>query len=189
VFSNYLVPRWRLSAVLLVGVVGCGESRSVDDLYTIDRKALVPAGGVVTVNRKPVEHAILTFLPPTGPTLGYAETDKDGKYQLMTMGSPGVLPGDYKVAISYFVSDEGEPQSKVARLSKLPGPGMRTAKERLALEYSDLGRTKLLAKVGAQGGTFDFDVSAEVPIAAAKPAETKAHEPKPADPKTPAEKE
>jgi hypothetical protein len=106
------------------------------------------------------------------------------------------------VSISYLVSDKGEPQPISARVAQLQGHGMLTAKEQLPREYSDLGRTKLSAKVGPQGGEFIFDVPASIPPEAEKaagegkptepeksrekktgeesPAETKAAEKKPA---------
>jgi hypothetical protein len=43
----------------------------------------------------------------------------------------------------------------------------------------------LSAKVGTQGGRFDFDVPASIPPVEDKPAEKKADDAKPADTKTP----
>jgi hypothetical protein len=187
--------RGALWAFLLHGVVGCAQSEPVDDrLRAMDPAALVPAGGVVTVNGKPVEMLVITFLPPSGPALGTAETDKDGKYELASMGGPGVLPGEYKVAISYVVSDKGEPQGMAARGSRPQVPGMKNAKEKLPPEYADLGRSKLSATVGSKGGTFNFDVAAPEFGSSGKPAEkkveaklagtTKGEEPKPTDKNT-----
>jgi hypothetical protein len=177
--SIHLWRRLRPWAVLLCCVVGCGMSEPVDDrLRVLDPHALVPAGGVVTVNGKPLASLVITFLPPTGAGLAGAETDKDGKYQLSSIGGPGVLPGEYKVAISYLISDKGEPQGMATRTSNIRGPGMLSAKEQLPADYADLGRTKLSAIVGAAGGQFDFDVPASIPPAAEKPAEKKADESK-----------
>jgi len=202
VSSINLWRRWRPWGVLLVGVVGCSPSEPIDDrLVAANPKALVPASGVVTINGKPRATVLVTFLPAHGPALGVAETDQDGKYEMESMGGPGVLPGEYKVSISYLLSDKGEPQSQGDRNSQVQGPGMLTAKEQLPREYSDLSRTKLSVKVGPQGGHFDFDVPASIPseeIQAAekkaaegkspekeKAGEKKAGEGKPAEPKTP----
>jgi hypothetical protein len=105
--------------------------------------------------------------------VGSAQTNPDGKYELSSMGGPGVLPGEYKVGLSYMVSDKGEPQGLGVRIAQVQPPGMLTAKEQLPPEYSDLGRTKLSAKVGPQGGEFDFDVPASLPFEAKKAAEQK----------------
>jgi hypothetical protein len=190
VYPSNLLRRLRLWAVLLAGVAGCGGSEPVDErLAALDPKALVPAGGVVTVNGKPVATLVITFLPPSGPALGTAETDKDGKYQLSSMGGPGVLPGDYKVAISYMVSDKGEPQGMAARSSLVQRSGMLSAKEQLPAEYADLGRSKLSANVGPQGGQFNFGVEATIPAVEEKPAEKRAEEAKSAETKTTDKKE
>jgi hypothetical protein len=173
VFPNHRSVRWRLWVVLVVGVAGCGKPAPVvdDRLRALDPSQLVPAGGVVTINGKPLQTVVITFLPPNGPALGTAETDKNGKYELRSMGGPGVLPGEYKVAISYLVSDQGEVQGMGARNSMIQGLGMMSAKEQLPPEYADLGRSKLSVTVGPRGGTFDYDVPAAIPTANAKAGE------------------
>ena len=88
---------------------------------------------------------------------GVGETDEEGKYTLESYGTPGMLPGEYKVAISYLVSAEGEPQGPGPRSAMTQPPSMFTPR-RLPDEYSNLGRTKLTATVGPKGGTFDFDI-------------------------------
>jgi hypothetical protein len=175
-------PR-RLWTMLLVGVVGCSRSEPVDDrLAASDPTALVPVSGVVTFNGKPRATVVITFLPAHGPALAVSETDQDGKYVLESMGGPGALPGEYKVGISYLVSDKGEPQGIGPRNSLVQGPGMLSAKELVPREY-DLGRTKLTAKVGPKGDRFDFNLPVDIPDVALKTAEKKAAEGKPAEEK------
>jgi hypothetical protein len=177
--------RWRLWAVLLVGVVGCAPSEPADDrLAAVTPEAMVPVSGVVTANGKPVDTVVITFLPPNGPGVGTGETDKDGKYTLSSVGGPGILPGDYKVAISYLVSDTGEPQGLRPRSSMAQPPGMRTAKEQIPPEYSDLGRTKLTARVDLKGGHFDFDVPISISATEPKPPGKKVEDAKPDEAKT-----
>jgi hypothetical protein len=100
------------------------------------------------------------------------ETDKDGKYELESYGGKeGAPAGHYKVAVSYLVSPQGDPQGLSARSSLAPSPETTTATERLPKEYSDLGRTKLSADVGLEGGTFNFDIDApQDPASAGKSA-------------------
>jgi hypothetical protein len=169
---------WRLWVLLLAaGASGCAPVEPEDDrLRSFEPGALVPAGGVVTVNGKPVETLVVTFLPPNGPALGTAETDQDGKYELKSMAGPGVLPGQYTVAISYLESEAGEPQGLDARASLNQSAAMLSAKEKLPAEYADLGRSKLSATVGPEGGKFNFDVVAPSFAPKDKPVEKKVKE-------------
>jgi hypothetical protein len=162
--SITMTRRWLAPAVALAAALGC--TRASDDGRP-DFSKLVPVDGVVTLNGQPLAGAVVTFLPPRwGPGVG--ETDRDGKYTLKNAGHKGTPPGDYKVAISYLVSADGEPQGLGPRSGLVLPPSMLTATERLPREYSDLGRTKLTAKVGDRGGAFNFDVTAEVEVGATK---------------------
>jgi hypothetical protein len=136
-----------------------------------DLVKLMPVSGVVTLNHKPLSGAVVVFMPESGPT-SVGETDKDGRYELESYGRKGGAPvGDYKVAVSYLVSADGEPQGLAARSSFSPTPGMTSAKEQLPKEYSDLGRTKTTAKVVSPGGTFDFEIDAPDVSADVKPTD------------------
>jgi hypothetical protein len=154
-----------LAALSLAGMLGCW--RPADETPRLfDPKALVPVSGVVTLNGEPLANAVVTFLPKTGIP-GVAETDEAGRYELRTVRSRGVAPGEYKVAISYVVSPDGEPQGLAARNATYPSKAMLSAKEQLPVEYSDLFRTKQGATVTPRGGVaFNFDVKAAVPTAA-----------------------
>jgi len=166
-----LASRWRPWAVLFLGVAGCGQPVEDDRLASLDPSRMVPVGGVVTLNGQPREGVVLTFLPPSGLAVATGETDADGKYKLKCQLRPGIPPGEYKVSISYLVSEKGEPQGLGPRSSQYETPEMLTAKEQLPAEYSDLGRTKLSYTVGPRGGEFNYDVPVSVPPAAVKPAE------------------
>lgn len=150
----------RLSYPLaLLVMFGCsGEVGDVANGSVPDLSAKVPVGGVVTIQGKPVAKVTVTFLPQQGGS-GVGETDENGKYSLQSYSTPGLLPGEYKVAISYLVSVDGEPQDMAARASWVQPPGMATATERVPTQFSDLGRTKLTASVSRENNTLDFDVS------------------------------
>ncbi len=174
----------RLWALLLVSALGCAGGEAGDENSGGDiSPAQVPVGGAVTLNGKPLSHAVVTFLPPSGPSVGTGETDDEGKYTLSSMGRAGLPAGAYKVSVSYLVSADGVPQGLVARGSIVQGPGMLSAKEQLPPEYADLGRTSLAAKVPADGGTFNFDLKADV-----KPVEKKVAQEKPASKQEASEK-
>ena len=173
---NLTRSRWLWTIILLVGVVGCWRSEPVDErLAARDPTKLVPVSGVVTFNGKPRGTVIVTFLPPSGPGLAVGETDENGKYVLESMGGPGALPGEYRVGISYMVSEKGEPLGKSAHSGLMQTPALLKAKELMPREY-DLGRTKLSAKVGPKGGEFNFALPVDLPEVAPKPAEKKAAE-------------
>jgi hypothetical protein len=127
-------------------------------LVDFDKVPLVPAGGVVTLDHKPLAHAVVSFMPRHGP-IATGETDESGHYTL-SYGREGAPVGDYVVAVSYLVSADGEPQGLDARSSLSPPPSMSAAVERLPKEYSDLGRSTMRAKVPPQGShSLNFDLT------------------------------
>jgi hypothetical protein len=159
--------RCALLAMMVLGPGCSGPLADEDRPRLIDPAALVPVKGVITVNGQPLSKLVITFLPRTGaPAVG--ETNKEGKYQLATATRPGILPGDYTVAISYLVSADGEPQGLGPRSAIAQPRGMLTAKEALPAEYADLGRSTLKRTVNPQGGSFDFDVKADLELPKAK---------------------
>jgi hypothetical protein len=129
-------PAWSLA---LIAVLGCAPEDE-GDRVEIDFSKFVPVSGVVKVKGKPLAHAVVTFLPPRGPTVGTAETGSDGKYAIKCMMRDGIPPGRYKVAVSYLVSDDGVPQGLGPRGALVLPPSMGSAKEQLPAEVSDLGR-------------------------------------------------
>src|SRR6516225_7282215 len=58
------------------------------------------AGGTVTLDSKPVENAMLVFVPDDATGVaGLAQTDKDGKFKITSIGKPGLPAGKYSVSI------------------------------------------------------------------------------------------
>lgn len=175
-------------SLLLVAtlVIGCNGSSEVDEQLNPAVVPLVPVSGVITSQGKPLKGAVVTFMPTSGAASN-GETDDDGKYELSTYSRKGALIGTMKVAISYLASKEGEPQGIGPRSAMAQSAAMLSSTERLPPEYADLGRTKLSATVGAQGGTFNFDVPAisgpGVGVGSADPASAPAPAPA-ADSKT-----
>jgi hypothetical protein len=150
-----LRPLW----VATIAAFGCSSSGINDqgaDSFRFPR--VVPVTGVVTIDGKPLSRAVVTFVPDHGGP-GVGETDSEGKFRLKSYGSQdGVPPGEYKVAVSYLLSAEGEPQGLGPRSAMVQSPGMLSATERLPKNYSDPGRTELAATVGNGGGTFNFNL-------------------------------
>lgn len=93
-----------LSSLLLL-VSGCGES--APPLPT-----LVPVAGKVTMDGKPFEGCMVTFMPrnDTKGQVAYAVTDESGEFDLKySTGEPGCPVGEYKAIFSKLRTPEGQP--------------------------------------------------------------------------------
>ncbi|WP_298866435.1 carboxypeptidase-like regulatory domain-containing protein [uncultured Gimesia sp.] len=135
---------------LTVALVGCGSS---DTSKPLPKTA--PVSGVVTMNKKPLASATVTFHPDAGTkgTDCTGRTDEAGKYTLTQQhGAAGAPPGKYKVTVSLIMRGDGTP---------LPEDGAGeggVAVETLSGKYSDLGKTTLKADVPESGGEINFDL-------------------------------
>jgi len=87
------------SLVLVVMVaVGCGGS---------DGPELHPATGVVTYQNKPLAGATVTFIPAGAGTFATATTDTEGKYDLKSGTSRGVVAGKAAVTVTLTQASAG----------------------------------------------------------------------------------
>ena len=118
--------------------------------------------GVVTMDAKPVDKAMVTFVPVGGATQGNGGsglTDSAGKYELVSQvgekSVPGTPPGKYKVLISRMVRPDGT----VA--DTMEPPMMTAAREMIPLEYSGFSVSKLTANVSTSGGTYNFEIKSK----------------------------
>ena len=79
-FSSGSAGLWIVAAALATSIVGCGESGP----------KYVPVSGIVTVDGKPYDKAVVAFLPKstaTNPNPGHSsagETDANGRFVLKT---------------------------------------------------------------------------------------------------------
>ena len=139
----------------VAAVAGCRSGRSTPE-------GLSPVSGTITLDGKPVEGAMVSFIPqkvadvmvnPAGVT------DAQGKYELMADDVPGALPGEYKVVISRLAMADG----KAVQISKDKPPltlFAAGAKETLPKTYSEAMTTTLKATVPEGGATIDFPLKA-----------------------------
>jgi len=170
----------------MIVTAGCGDSEPANDQpWMVEPGSLKPVSGTITLNRKPLPKAVVAFFSKSGvPSVG--ETGDDGRYTLQSMNMDGAPPGEYKVAVSYFLSPDGEPQGLAARSAMVQSDAMRLARESLPPEYADANRTKFRATVGDQGGEFNFDIEA-TPQAPEKqqPGTVKSEDKRPPSPEPP----
>lgn len=175
----------------VLSVVGC-SSDSGSTTGSMPR--LKPVSGTITMDGKPLEGAVLTFLPVDEKgSMCVGETDEAGKYKLSFVGMPGCAPGDYQVMMSYKTGTDGNVVT-LGMQSALVLPKVAfNAVERMPKDYAP-GTTVLKAKVPEEGGVIDFDLKGPL-LEAVKPAlpagaEPKAEpEPAPVDEKKPSTEE
>jgi len=132
---------------LLVVLAGCQKGPA--------GPALVPVGGTVTLDGKPLSGAQVTLIP-IGSTAGQAavgKTDAGGKFEVSTpdLAQKGAAAGSYRVLISKKVNPDGTDFQP----SPDQDPALATYKEILPPVYSDDAQTTLTAEVPA-GGTSEL---------------------------------
>lgn len=170
---------WRSLALGLFSSAFCGCSPGDSGLPP--EPVLQPVRGKVSVQGQPLAHAVVTFLQTDEKgTTAVGETDEDGEYVLSYAGRPGAAAADYKVAVSYIQGSDGTVYGLGPRSALAKPYGFFNAKELLAPEWSDLGRTTKKARIGEGGGFFDFDVQ-EPLLAPPEPLAAPENEKKPED--------
>jgi hypothetical protein len=89
---------------------------------------------------------------------GFGITDSEGKYKVQhPNGTPGIIPGRYKVAFIYWVDQKGRPVPADAKPSEFPG-GVKNV---LPPEYESPSTTPESIEVPAGGTTRDFDLKSK----------------------------
>ena len=136
----------------VVGLSGCGESVTQSD-------TAIPVTGTITLDGKPLEGAGVTFIPLVADQGqgGVGSTDAEGKFEVTHFRTgKGLEPGEYRVAISKLVMQDGSP---------IP-PGTSSAAELatknvLGPQYSDPNSTTLKANVASGGKPIDFALTSQ----------------------------
>jgi hypothetical protein len=129
---------------------------------------LVPVSGTVTLNGKPLEGAVVTFVPDAANKEGRPGEDitgPEGNYKVMTSGRSGVVPGKYKVTITKAPALPSGPAMEahkddpfMAQLTAQGPDAEKAAKKKGAESMKIEGQFD--RDVGPTGGTQDFDVKA-----------------------------
>lgn len=145
-------------ALLISGaalMAGCGSSVAAGP----DPAKLVAVKGQVLLDNKPIEGALIVFLPKDAKMGDGANafTDASGTYELKTSGTAGAVPGNYRVIVSRLV----DPSGKAVIATPETPPANLGAIESLPRQYSDYTMSTLSATVAAPGGTFDFKLNSK----------------------------
>lgn len=166
----------------LVLFAGCKSGEESNGL-----PKLKPVSGTITLNGKPMEGVVISFLPMAeGGTMTVGQTREEGKYKLSYLGMLGCAPGQYQVMLSYKTTPDGKVVTLEMQSALVMPKEATQAVERMPKEYGP-GNKSLTATVPPEGGEINFDLKGELlPAAesqktdkpAASDASTKAQPPK-----------
>lgn len=144
-----LLPFLRSLALPLFGVIAlCGCAAEGDEF--------LPVAGTVTLDGKPLSVGAVSFRPDASKGNGSlhiptAEIDKQGRYELVTIGRKGAPPGWYKVLVFADANALGDPNA-----SRPPTP-----KWMMHEKYTEPSTTPLSIEVVATpaAGAYDLNVT------------------------------
>jgi hypothetical protein len=160
-FQMYRASCSALLAIVLA-TAGCGGG--------VDFKT-VPAGGVVTLDGKPLEGAGVIFMSKEGSKIAEGKTDASGKFSLKTVVGKimvdGAVVGVHKVGVSKTDSAGGaapekkEGESPQEMVNRMAGMAVDTSKVKekfiVAKKYNSPETSQLTATV-AEGGSTDIEI-------------------------------
>jgi hypothetical protein len=130
---------------LLLLTSGCGESAPPPP-------TLVPVAGKVTMDGKPFDGCMVTFLPrgATKSQVAYGVTDESGAFSLKyAAGGEGCPTGEYKAIFSKLRTPEGQPipegktAADVNAVDKVPMAYRTDANELHVVQVSGEGKSDL----------------------------------------------
>jgi hypothetical protein len=136
-----------LFAALALAGTGCGKN----DLTKVQ--------GIATLDGKPIENALITFVPGQAGSgkIATGRTGPDGSFQLTTMTpNDGAFPGEYLVTVQYEEGYEVPPggnmkEAKAAAVKVRQQKTKKAPKYVVPAQYSDAGKTPLKQKVPPDG--------------------------------------
>jgi hypothetical protein len=141
-----------LTAILLVAVLVGGCARKPDPV-------LVPASGVVTLDGKPLAHALVRFSPTergiSAAWISEGTTDDLGRFELVSPMGPGAVVGTHRVTVSEggvpdeIRDDQGKVAAWLGKLAGRPLPG----------RYGTIATSPLEVAVGPSDGTLDLHLA------------------------------
>ena len=146
------------STAVLVAAVACGCSTKPQMDYS--SVGLVPVSGVVTMDGRPLQQAVITFDSPDG-TYSYARTDEDGYYELQfDTVVDGATPGPKTVQISTSRSLLGlDPVGgeEDAGGDEVGDEPVAKKEEQVPAKYNK--NSELMVEVSSDNTEFNFDLT------------------------------
>jgi hypothetical protein len=124
-------PYLSVASLLVAIATGCGGT------------GLVEVTGMISVDGKPAEGAVLIFHPEGAGSVASGAADSNGKYKLVSSMTPGVAPGKYKVTATW-----PDPSKKPSDKEIMMGV-VRDAPDLLKSKYVSLDRTTLTAEISS----------------------------------------
>lgn len=133
-----------LVSLIIVFLLGCEAKNELGRL---------PVSGKISLNGELLQKGTILFAPeqPSGVSSG---TDiVDGSYSIAE--HQGLTPGTYVVRI-YAADEEGEDVEP-----QLPGPGIKTKRERIPPRYNLRSELKLVVEATQDEAVFELDMESK----------------------------
>ncbi|MCL2349042.1 MAG: carboxypeptidase-like regulatory domain-containing protein [Planctomycetaceae bacterium] len=145
------VPIVFFGLLLLAAVFGTGCNSSPQ------LKGLVPVKGTVTYQGKPLEGATVVFSPKEnkqGRRAAVALTDKQGKFELMTLSQKGAFPGEYLASV--VKNADAAPKSNQERIEQIKQKKPLQQRPQnivseIPVKYNDEKKSGLFFDIGEKG--------------------------------------
>jgi hypothetical protein len=132
-------------------LIGCGAKAEGPELATVS--------GTVTYQGKPLEGALVVFLPETpGAPSASGSTDESGTFELMThIPGDGAVIGKHRVSITARGPDKTLPEGQ--SVSGLPGGNTEPGDPLIPQKYFSHNASGLTAEVKGGSNTLDFELN------------------------------
>jgi hypothetical protein len=117
---------------------------------------LAPVQGIVTYQGKPLENALVVFIPETPNLLPASDlTDGSGRYELMTkVPGDGASIGKHRVTVTARGPEKTSPGQEIG----LPEIKVEAGPLLIPARYSNPDSSGLTAEVKPEGAALDFEL-------------------------------
>ncbi|MCA9012679.1 MAG: carboxypeptidase regulatory-like domain-containing protein [Planctomycetaceae bacterium] len=137
--------------LLLGALSGCGGGT---DKWVEGREKVNPVSGIVTLDGKPVEGAVVMFISASKPISAQGLTDASGQYHLTTYEQhDGAVAGEHKVTVRKTEYKE----VKSGNWTEEEPAMIKQSVELLPIEYAT-EKTTTLKKSVPEGGAQDLNI-------------------------------
>jgi hypothetical protein len=125
--------------------------------------------GVVTMDGRPLPNAVVTFVPAAGGRAAIGQTDANGQYKLVFVGTTGALVGQHRVSVTTVPKAQGSaPAGKMTEeeYQKQAAAGMDAAAYEKAQVVEPIPeryntKTELVKEVKAGQNTINLELTSK----------------------------